>query len=98
MSSECNPVVGSSNTNNVFPVAFFCNSFANFTLSASPPDKVGALCPNFIYNYYFLQSLFRKKQARNKILAYYIKIILNISLKIDQYMILLLLQLLLGFL
>ena len=49
MSSVCNPVVGSSNTNSVFPVACFCNSFASFTLSASPPDRVGALCPNLIY-------------------------------------------------
>ena len=49
MSSVCRPVVGSSNTNSVFPVAFFCNSLASFTLSASPPDKVGALCPNLIY-------------------------------------------------
>ena len=48
MSSECNPVVGSSNTNSVFPVAFLCNSLASFTLSAYPPDSVGALCPNLI--------------------------------------------------
>ena len=48
MSSVCNPVVGSSNTNRVFPVETFCNSFASFTLSASPPDNVGALCPSLI--------------------------------------------------
>ena len=49
MSSVCNPVVGSSSTNSVFPVAVFCNSLASFTLSASPPDRVGADCPNLIY-------------------------------------------------
>ena len=43
MSSVCKPVVGSSNINKVFPVAFFCNYLASFTRSASPPDKVGAL-------------------------------------------------------
>ena len=48
ISSVCNPVVGSSKINKVFPVACFCNSLANFTLSASPPDKVGVLCPSLI--------------------------------------------------
>ena len=42
MSCICRPVVGSSNMNKLLPVAFFCNSFANFTLAASPPDSVGA--------------------------------------------------------
>ena len=49
ISSVCRPVVGSSSTNRVLPVAFFCNSLANFTLSASPPHRVGALCPNLIF-------------------------------------------------
>ena len=46
MSSVCNPVVGSSRINTDFPVGFFCNSFANLTRPASPPDYVGADCPN----------------------------------------------------
>ena len=37
------PVVGSSNINKLFPVGFFCNSFASFTLDASQHDKVVAL-------------------------------------------------------
>ena len=51
ISSTCNPVVGSSKTNSVLPVAFLCNSLASFTRSASPPERVGALCPNLIYPY-----------------------------------------------
>ena len=39
----CNPVVGSSRINKLLPVGFFCNSLANLTLAASPPDNVGAL-------------------------------------------------------
>ena len=48
MSSECSPVVGSSNINKLFPVGFFCSSLASFTRPASPPDKVGADCPSLI--------------------------------------------------
>ena len=47
-SSLCNPVVGSSRIYNVFPVERFCNSDASFTLWASPPESVVALCPSLI--------------------------------------------------
>jgi len=39
-SAICNPVVGSSNIYNVFPVAFLESSVANLTRCASPPDSV----------------------------------------------------------
>ena len=34
----------------VLPVDLLLNSFASFTLCASPPDKVVADCPNVIYD------------------------------------------------
>ena len=48
-SSIWSPVVGSSKIYRVFPVAFFDNSVASFTLCASPPDNVVEDCPSFIY-------------------------------------------------
>ena len=47
-SSKWRPVVGSSSIYNVFPVDLFDNSFDNFILCASPPDKVVADWPIFI--------------------------------------------------
>ncbi|GIR26585.1 MAG: hypothetical protein CM15mP40_11930 [Alphaproteobacteria bacterium] len=44
------PVVGSSRIYMVLPVDLFESSFANFILWASPPDKVVADCPIFIYS------------------------------------------------
>lgn len=48
-SAMCNPVVGSSNIYNVFPVARFESSVASFTLCASPPDNVVDGWPSLIY-------------------------------------------------
>ena len=47
-SAKCNPVVGSSRIYKVLPVDLLESSVANLTLWASPPDKVGAGCPNLI--------------------------------------------------
>ena len=75
ISWECNPVVGSSNINKLFPVGFFCNSLASFTRAASPPDRVGALWPNFIYpnptscntfSLFFTFGWFSKNSTPNK--------------------------------
>ena len=47
MSSKCSPVVGSSSTYRVLPVARFWSSEDSLTRWASPPERVGAGCPSF---------------------------------------------------
>ena len=50
ISSKWRPVVGSSKIYNVLPVLLLDNSRANLIRCASPPDKVGDGCPNFMYS------------------------------------------------
>src|SRR5439155_11576583 len=45
MSSKCSPVVGSSKTYSVLPVARLWSSDASLMRCASPPESVGAGCP-----------------------------------------------------
>ena len=56
----------------VLPVLLILNSLANFTLCASPPDKVVADCPNFMYpnptsykvfNFLFIVGIAPKKSS-----------------------------------
>ena len=48
MSSKCRPVVGSSNTYSVLPVARLCSSEASLMRCASPPESVGAGWPSLM--------------------------------------------------
>ena len=48
-SSKDSPVVGSSSKYNVLPVARLDSSVASLTLWASPPERVVAGWPSFIY-------------------------------------------------
>ncbi|MBA7714841.1 hypothetical protein ES703_123873 [subsurface metagenome] len=49
MSAKCRPVVGSSKRYKVLPVFLFPNSLDSFILCASPPERVVAGCPSFMY-------------------------------------------------
>jgi hypothetical protein len=49
ISWKCNPVVGSSSIYTVFSLTTFESSFASFILCDSPPDRVVADCPSFMY-------------------------------------------------
>src|SRR5712692_3021435 len=48
-SSKCRPVVGSSRMYRVRPVSRLASSVASLTRCASPPDRVVADCPRWMY-------------------------------------------------